>query len=66
MLREAHAFFCQPVDVWSLEMLLSVATQIAVPEVIGDDIDDIGGPYFFFLPLRATRNGNERYEERQK
>ena len=42
MAGEAHAVGGELVDVGSAEMFLAVAGDVAVTEVVGDDVDDVG------------------------
>jgi len=49
MIGKAYSFRCQLVDVGCLDDFLSVATQVAVAKIIGEDVDDVG---FTFVLLR--------------
>src|SRR5439155_15054795 len=40
-LGKADALARQPVDVWRLDLRLPVAAEVAVPEVVGQDEDDV-------------------------
>ena len=42
MLREPQTLRAQPIDVRRLDLLLSVAAELTVAEVVGQDVHDIG------------------------
>ncbi len=42
MSREAHTFLRQSVEIRRGERLLPVATQIAVAQIVGKNVDDVG------------------------
>ena len=58
VLREPHALRGQPVDMGRLEVLLPVAAQVAVPGIVGHDVDDVR-----FLWGRRCRKNLEREAE---
>ena len=39
---ETYALTCEPVDIRSLDILGSVASKVAIAEVVGKDDDDVG------------------------
>jgi hypothetical protein len=40
----SHPFARKPVDVWRLDLRRAVAAQVTIPEVVGQDDDDVGMP----------------------
>ena len=54
MLHELHPVFGQFVDVWRLEFGLPVTTQIAISEVIGQNVYNVG-----LFGLGADRNQSD-------
>ena len=40
---ELHSFVCETVDIWGLEMLLSVAAEHPASEIVCEDENDIRG-----------------------
>jgi hypothetical protein len=41
-LREPHTFGGKPIQIWRLEIPLSVTTEVAIPEIVGGDQYHIG------------------------
>lgn len=42
MLQELHPFLCKAVNIGRFKFFLSVAAQIAVAKIIGQDVNDVG------------------------
>ena len=45
MLSETQTVSREGIDVRRLKFLLAIATQIAKPEVVGQNVDDVGLPF---------------------
>lgn len=44
-LGKSHALCRHAVDVWCFKILLAIAPKVAVAEIIGQDMNDVWGPY---------------------
>ena len=61
---EPHASLGQAVNVWRLDELLSVATQVAITKVIRHDVNDIG-----LRPVRSRdfgRRGGRKHVQKKR
>ena len=62
MLGKQHTFLCHPVDIRSLDLLLSVTAYISVTQVISQDIDNIHRPplrrCFFFTGRKSGQQSS--------
>ena len=56
VVRETHALGRHPVEIRRSDYLLAVAAQIAVSQVVGQDVDDVGAT----AGIRSGRDSSER------
>ena len=61
MLRKQHAFGSHSVEIGRLELLLAVATEVAVAEVVGEDVDNV---HWRLLLLSSVFTGRQAGKER--
>ena len=53
MLGELHTGLGNPVDIGRLEFLLTITTQVAVSEIVSQDVDNIRAGEYSSIPVRA-------------